>query len=71
MESFWAEYDRVLVARRRVSRAQAHSLRLAAPFGNGFGEIGEQHREPEPQTYNGMTKSEVAQIYEETSGRCR
>ena len=28
--------------------AQAVGLRLAAPFGDGLGEIGEQHREPEP-----------------------
>ena len=28
--------------------AQGIGLRLAAPFGHRFGEIGEQHREPEP-----------------------
>ena len=29
--------------------AQACGLRLAAPFGYGLGEIGEQHREPQPE----------------------
>ena len=29
-------------------RAQAVGLRLAAAFGDGLGEVGEQHREPEP-----------------------
>ena len=29
--------------------AQRIRLRLAAPFGDGFGEIGEQHGEPEPE----------------------
>ena len=29
--------------------AQRHRLRLAAPLGHGFREVGEQHREPEPQ----------------------
>jgi len=28
--------------------AQAVGLRLAAAFGDGFGEVGEQHGEPEP-----------------------
>jgi hypothetical protein len=28
---------------------QRFGLRLAAAFGDGFGEIGEQHREPQPQ----------------------
>jgi hypothetical protein len=28
---------------------QRLGLRLAAAFGDGFGEIGEQHREPQPQ----------------------
>ena len=28
---------------------QRFGLRLAATFGHGFGEIGEQHREPQPQ----------------------
>ena len=28
--------------------AQSVGLRLAAPFGDGLGEIGEQHREPQP-----------------------
>ncbi len=29
--------------------AQCVGLRLAAAFGHGFGEVGEQHREPQPQ----------------------
>ena len=29
--------------------AQRVRLRLAAAFGHGFGEVGEQHREPQPQ----------------------
>ena len=28
---------------------QRVGLRLAAPFGHGFGEVGEQHREPQPE----------------------
>ncbi len=33
----------------RLARApQAVGLRLAAPFGDGLGEVGKQHREPEP-----------------------
>ena len=37
-------------ARHRVLArlAQAVGLRFAAAFGHGFGEVGEQHREPEP-----------------------
>ena len=38
--------------RASVSRsggAQARGLRLAAALGHGFGEVGEQHREPQPE----------------------
>ncbi len=28
---------------------QRFRLRLAAPFGDGFGKVGEQHREPQPE----------------------
>ena len=37
------------LASRVAGLAQDSGLRLAAPFGDGFGEIGEQHREPEPE----------------------
>ena len=32
----------------RLRPLQAFGLRLAAPFGDGFGEGREQHREPQP-----------------------
>ena len=35
--------------RRRSRRAERLRLRLAAPLGHRFGEIGEEHREPEPE----------------------
>ncbi len=40
-----------LLGRRRPARAlrSAVGLRLAAPFGHRLGEVGEQHREPEPE----------------------
>jgi hypothetical protein len=34
-----------------LQAAQRGRLRLAAPFGQGLGKIGEQHREPEPQRH--------------------
>ena len=34
--------------RFRPCLAQRSRLRLAAPFGDGFGEVGKQHREPQP-----------------------
>ena len=38
-----------LALRVAARRAQRVGLRLAAPFGDGFGEIGEQHGEPQPE----------------------
>ncbi len=40
---------RALGARVAARLAQGVRLRLAAPFGDGFGEIGEQHGEPQPE----------------------
>ncbi len=40
--------DIALGARVAAGAAQSVGLRLAAPFGDGLGEIGEQHREPQP-----------------------
>ncbi len=40
--------DIALGAGVAAGAAQSVGLRLAAPFGDGLGEIGEQHREPKP-----------------------
>ena len=40
--------DIALGAGVAAGAAQSVGLRLAAPFGDGLGEIGEQHREPQP-----------------------
>ena len=40
--------DIALGASVAARAAQSVGLRLAAPFGDGLGEIGEQHREPQP-----------------------
>ena len=41
--------------------AQSVGLGFAAPFGHGFGEIGEQHGEPQPQR-NLQTEAEFARV---------
>ena len=40
--------DQLARGELRLGAAQAVGLRLAAPFGDGFGEGREQHREPQP-----------------------
>ena len=40
--------DQALGVRVGARAAQRVGLRLAAPFGHGFGEIGEEHGEPQP-----------------------
>ncbi len=47
----------------RAGFAQRVGLRFAAAFGHGFGEIGEEHREPEPQR-DLQAEAEIAGVVE-------
>ena len=44
-----SEPEQQLGLRLGAGLAQRVGLRLAAAFGDGFGEVGEQHREPQPE----------------------
>ena len=47
--SIWPSGDDAVRDRLGPRLAQRVGLRLAAPFGHRFGEVGEQHGEPEPE----------------------
>ena len=47
--------------RFRARLAQRVGLRLAAPLGHGFCEVGKQHREPKPKC-NLQSKAELSRV---------